>query len=61
MIEMVIKLIVVKTLFNIDDSFTPILRNRVSTMIMAKAKKSGYCDKKDTFIGIADCKAPPIV
>lgn len=52
--EMVAKLIVVKMLLSMEDSLTPILRKAVKITTMARAKKSGYSERKDTFKDIIE-------
>lgn len=45
------KLIPVKMLFSMLDSFTPDANRIESKMMMKNAKKSGYGAKNETFIG----------
>lgn len=53
-IIMVVKLTTVNMLFNMEDSFTPMLSKITRSITTPNAKKSGYCDKNGTRMGIAD-------
>ena len=56
----VVKLMITKTLFKMEDSLTPTLRSNVNNMTIVKAKKSGYSDKNGTSIGKYSLKVSPI-
>lgn len=43
---------IVKMLFNVVDSLTPIHSNSVKTITKPKDKKSGYSERKSTSIGM---------
>jgi len=59
-ITIVIKFITVNILFRIVDSLTPMHNNNTSSITIAKAKKSGYSDKKEISIGITERIALPM-
>ena len=46
----------VKILLNLVDSLTPTLSIPVSSRVIPRAQKSGYSDRKETWIGMADLK-----
>lgn len=56
----VIKFTTVNTLFKMDDSFTPTHSSSISNMTIAKAKKSGYSDRKEMSMGMKERRALPM-
>lgn len=59
-IVIVNKFIMVNTLFKIDDSFTPMHSSTTNSITIPKAKKSGYSDRKEMFIGMKERRASPM-
>lgn len=56
-IIIVIKFTVVNILFRIEDSFTPAHSSIINSIIIPKAKKSGYSDRNEMFMGMKERKA----